>query len=126
MDRTDAIKALDAARGAVIEAYGWQPGDPIPTGEAFLDALTEAGYVLVKAGPAPDGDPMPLFVLKGKDLCAPDAIGAYQNACVARGLLDQGGQVRLAAREFTGWQTRHPELTKLPDHPHVPAAAYRG
>lgn len=70
------------------------------------------------------GDPMPVFVIKGKDLLAPDAIAAYQNACVARGLNEQAQQVWLALREVAGWQSRNPELVKLPDHQHVPVGSW--
>ena len=90
----------------------------LPQAFELLRALDEAAAEL--AGPA-EGDPMPVFVIKGKDVLAPDAIAAYQNACAARGLNEQARQVWLALGEVAGWQSRHPDLVKLPDHPHVPA-----
>jgi hypothetical protein len=65
-------------------------------------------------------DPMPVFVLKGKDALAPFVIADYRRECERHGLTEQATQVLLALREMNAWQARHPELVKLPDHPHVP------
>lgn len=76
----------------------------------------------VQAGTG-DPDPMPVFVIKGKDRLAADAVVAYYELCVAHGLSDQAGHVADAAREIRDWQARHPDLVETPDHPHVPATA---
>ena len=67
-------------------------------------------------------DPMPVFVIKGKDALAVAAINAYQRLCERRELHWQADEVGKAAREIELWQERHPDLVKLPDHAHVPAA----
>lgn len=66
-------------------------------------------------------DPMPVFVLKGKDALAPGIIDAYRRECIRHGLDDQAEQVASAFREMADWQARNWTLVKLPDHPHVPA-----
>lgn len=66
-------------------------------------------------------DPMPVFVIKGKDRLAPDAVNAYYALCLAQGLSGQAAEVADAAREIRDWQARRPDLVKTPDHPHVPA-----
>lgn len=73
-----------------------------------------------QAGPVGD-DPMPAFVIKGKDQLAPHAVLAYARLCHQAGLNDQAEQVMDAEQEITDWQERHPELVKEPDHQHVPA-----
>lgn len=65
-------------------------------------------------------DPMPVFVIKGQDRLAADAVSAYYTLCLAQGLTDQAGQVADAVREIRDWQDRHPDLVKAPDHEHVP------
>jgi hypothetical protein len=88
----------------------------------------QTGYAAfgIDCGPAPAADdPMPVFVIKGKDQLAPDAVAAYQNACVKHGLSEQAKQASLALDEIARWQTRHPELVKAPDHKHVPASSER-
>jgi hypothetical protein len=67
-------------------------------------------------------DPMPVFVIKGKDQLAPGAVNAYHALCRRRGLHDQAEEVLRARDEIDAWQGRHPDLVKLPDHPHVPAS----
>lgn len=66
-------------------------------------------------------DPMPVFVLKGKDRLALGAISQYSLLCLKAGLIDQAAEVDKAYAEIRAWQGRHPELMKLPDHEHVPA-----
>jgi hypothetical protein len=65
-------------------------------------------------------DPMPVFTIKAKDDLAPAAIRAYRLLCGERGLLEQAAEVDKALDEITAWRARNPDLTKLPDHPHVP------
>lgn len=67
------------------------------------------------AGPVPD-DPMPVFVIQGKDRLAREAIEAYFTLCLAQGLTGQAAEVAAAAHKIREWQTRHPDLVKLPDH----------
>lgn len=67
-------------------------------------------------------DPMPVFPLLGNDQLAPAAVNAYRTACALNNLTDQVHQVDLALAEMVDWQLRHPDLVKLPDHEHVPAA----
>lgn len=68
-----------------------------------------------------DGDPMPVFVIKGKDLLAPDAIAMYRQLCLANGLTRQAAEVDRAYAEVEGWQARNPDAVWMPDHTHVPA-----
>ena len=68
-----------------------------------------------------DDDPMPVFVLKGKDTFALDVVDAYFTRCLGHGLLAQASEVVDAAAEIRAWQDRHPDLVQLPDHPHEPA-----
>lgn len=68
-----------------------------------------------------DPDPMPVFVLKGKDALAPFLVLTYQRECYRYGLEEQARQVQLAYEEMAAWQRRNPDRVKLPDHPHVPA-----
>lgn len=70
-----------------------------------------------------NADPMPVFVLKGKDALAPGIVDAYRRECRRHGLFAQAAEVELAFAEMADWQSRHPELVKLPDHAHVPASA---
>lgn len=73
-------------------------------------------------GPVGD-DPMPVFVIKGKDRLAPDAVHGYFTLCLSNGLPAQAAEVADAEREICGWQDRHPELVKTPDHEHVPVTS---
>lgn len=66
-------------------------------------------------------DPMPVFVLKGKDALAPGVVDYYRRECVRHGLAEQAEQVELAFREMAAWQQRNPDKVKLPDHKHVAA-----
>lgn len=69
-------------------------------------------------------DPMPVFVLKGKDALAPGTIAYYGRECGKHhGLHEQAEQVELAYQEMAGWQRRNPDLVALPDHKHVPVTA---
>jgi hypothetical protein len=64
-----------------------------------------------------------VFTIKGKDALAPGAVNAYRSACILNGLDAQAEQVDRARQEIADWQSRHPDLVKLPDHQHVPATA---
>ena len=66
-------------------------------------------------------DPMPVFVLKAKDVLAPGTVNAYRLECLRHGLDEQAAEVEKAFREMAAWQQRHPEELKLPDHKHTPA-----
>lgn len=70
----------------------------------------------------PTDDPMPVFVLKAKDRLAGPAVTAYFHSCLNAGLDGQAAEVSKAIDEFRGWQHRHPDAIKLPDHEHVPAS----
>lgn len=65
-------------------------------------------------------DLMPVFVIKGKDWLAPDAVDAYRRLCLDSGLPEQAVQVALAGEEIRGWQRRHPDRVRVPSHEHVP------
>lgn len=67
-------------------------------------------------------DPMPVFVIKGKDLLALDAIAMYRQLCLTNGLTRQVAEVDRAWAEMAGWQVRHPDEVWMPDHVHAPAA----
>lgn len=90
--------------------------------EAELAKLRESVQKLSVALRSMEPDPMPVFVIKGKDKLAPRAVDAYAQLCDTLGLDEQRREVELAAEEIRGWQQRHRDLVKLPDHPHVPAA----
>ncbi len=75
---------------------------------------------------AAEPDPMPVFVLKGKDALAADTVDWYMALCQARGLFAQAAQVQLAREEILAWQDRHPGRVKFPDHEHVPAGGETG
>ncbi len=66
-------------------------------------------------------DPMPVFVIKGKDALAVPAIEAYRRQCIEHGLDMQAASVERSIDEVKRWQSRNIDATKLPDHPHVPA-----
>lgn len=91
-----------------------------PAGCVTCSRAVELLDLIDKTYPAPD-DPMPVFVVKGKDRLAPSAVDAYFTLCLAQGLGTQAAEVADAAREIREWQSRHPELVKIPDHKHVPA-----
>jgi len=67
-------------------------------------------------------DPMPVFVIKGKDLLASEALYSYYDLCVANDLSYQAAEVLKARTEMRAWQARHRSEVKLPHHPHEPAA----
>jgi hypothetical protein len=68
-------------------------------------------------------DPMPVFVLKGKDALAPGTIAYYRRECDRHDLGAQATEVGAAFDEMAAWQQRNWTLVKLPDHPHVPVEA---
>lgn len=110
-----AVAALDAAIGP-----DRMQGDPIPEPEYLLAELEKLGYYVVRAAHPVSPDPMPVFVIKGKDRLAPAAVDAYFTLCLAQGLPEQAAEVADAAREIREWQDRNPDLVKTPNHPHVP------
>lgn len=67
-----------------------------------------------------DPDDMPVFIIKAKDALAFPAVMGYADLCDEHGFYEQGGQVRLAAKEISRWQHENVDLTKLPDHRHEP------
>lgn len=67
-------------------------------------------------------DPMPVFVIQGKDRLAPQTIAQYARSCEAAGLTEQAREVRKALLEITEWQHRNHDRVKYPDHKHVPEA----
>lgn len=73
---------------------------------------------------ADPGDPMPEFVIKGKDLLALPALRAYRKACERAGIPEQAREVGKAYEEIAAWQSRHPDVVRLPDHRHVPAGRH--
>jgi hypothetical protein len=73
--------------------------------------------------PQPDGDPAPVFVLRGRDELAPVIVHQYRELCDEAGLPDQAHQVGLALDEIIEWQDRHPDLVGLPTHLHTPVNA---
>jgi hypothetical protein len=78
-----------------------------------------SAHVELKADKPADADPMPVFVLKGQDLLALEAIKAYRRACWDVGWDDQASQVSEAILEMLEWQKRNPDKMKRPDHKHV-------
>ena len=72
--------------------------------------------------PGPEGDPMPVFVIKARDALAVPTLRAYVQECQEHGLTEQALQVREAINEIREWQQRNIDQTKLPDHAHVPVS----
>jgi hypothetical protein len=70
-------------------------------------------------------DGMPRFTMLAKDDVAPAVISFYIDQCRAVGWYEQADQVELALDELEGWRAAHPELCKMPDHPHVPTPVLR-
>ncbi len=93
-------------------------GDQENAAHALRLLVTHAERVIRRL--SPDEDPMPVFVIKGKDRLAPGVVNAYRSLCTLNGLDEQATQVDLARQEIIDWQQRHPDLVKTPDHPHVP------
>lgn len=96
------------------------PVDFHPDGCATCARAVELVAQVDRTYPAEE-DPMPVFVIKGKDSLAPAAVMAYADLCVSAGLEDQAGEVESAFLEITEWQRLHPDAVKTPDHKHVPA-----
>lgn len=97
-----ATVSMTAATRRLLLAYGWTPPEAAAT--------------------AAEADPMPAFVLKGKDALAPGVIDYYRRECYRHDLADQAREVGAAFAEMAAWQERNWPLVKLPDHPHVPVA----
>lgn len=118
--------ALDLAI-KLYEIAGAPPHTNFDPGSDFNDADVVVANAmrfaaLITNRPAPDvqlahdADPMPVFVLKGKDALALATITFYREECASHGLVHQAHEVELAWREMIAWQQRHPERVKLPDH----------
>jgi hypothetical protein len=119
-DRTFAVgerESFDFRLREVDESLA--AGDRENAAHALRLLVTHAERVIRRL--SPDEDPMPVFVIKGKDRLAPDAIGTYAQLCLDNEMIDQWAEVEHAKAEIVVWQERHPELVKTPDHPHVPA-----
>ncbi len=116
MNLPDIDAAIDAAKDRWDHA-----GAPYDPAVLKLIRAAEAmrAYIGSIHGPDTD-DPMPVFVLKAKDLLAQSAVLAYLDTCDQHGLPRQARHVLRAADEFTAWQERHPDLLQMPDHEHVP------
>lgn len=69
---------------------------------------------------------MPVFIIKGRDALAPEAVAAYRDLCLKYRLDAQAAQVQLALDEIEAWQAAYPDDLRLPNHAHVPAAANPG
>lgn len=115
---------VDQLRAAVLEAEGPAMDRTVERRFYAMGLRVAASLYSLPEGADPDSqavlDPMPVFTIQGTDQLAPDAVAAYQNLCVQAGLSDQANQVWLALGEIARWQSRHPDLVKLPDHKHVP------
>lgn len=66
---------------------------------------------------------VPVFVLKGTDLIAPQAVEHYHEMCHSYGLFAQQEEVGKALEEMRDWQDRNRDRVKLPDHKHAPHAS---
>lgn len=113
------LSEIDAAINGAKDRWGHadaQHNEDMLALIAAAEAMREKLY-------GPDGyDPMPVFVIKAKDRLAPEAVTAYGDLCAAEGLVSQLSQVDAALAEIRAWQRRHPDLVKMPDHPHVPVS----
>lgn len=57
----------------------------------------------------------PLFVIRGRDALAFNALTDYAESCSRHGLYDMAEQVYEHARRFAEWQAKHAKMTRLPD-----------
>ena len=64
-------------------------------------------------------DDEPVFLIRGRDILAPEAVQAYMNLCKVLCLDEQAGEVDKAIDEIVEWQEANPNLVKDPDHAHV-------
>lgn len=61
------------------------------------------------------GDDEPVFVIRGADKSAPNAIRAYaSNAAICGADDDMIANVRERANQVAAWQAEHPDLVKVP------------
>ena len=69
--------------------------------------------------PADDRYPadMPVFLLIGYDLSAPQAILQWADAAELRGQVDRARSAREQAARMLAWQGANPHLTKWPTDP---------
>jgi hypothetical protein len=113
----DTAAAVDDALSAVKARFdhGDAPYDPdILALIRAAEAMREKLY-----GPAGD-DPMPVFVIKGKDALASHAVSAYALLCNSHGQIMQAREVDRAVLEIQDWQFRNRDHVKMPNHEHVP------
>lgn len=111
-------EALAAARARFDHAEA--PYDP-----DVLSLIRAAEAMRAKLYGPVGADPMPVFVIKGKDILAPHAVSAYAVLCDAQGFFSQSREVRRAVDEIQDWQWRNRDQVKPPDHPHVPVGRPR-
>lgn len=78
---------------------------------------TKYGKVTVENEPGnPFGDDEPVFIIRGRDRSAVDAIRAYGSSASFEGASSEFvDTVRQRALEFQAWQDDHDELLKVPD-----------
>ena len=81
--------------------------------ETQLDAILEnLGKESQLAFPADE----PLFLLRGQDLLAAEAVHHYANSSAANGVdPQQQHSVRVAAQTFVDFKVQNPDRIKLPD-----------
>jgi hypothetical protein len=73
----------------------------------YGQVTTERGTI------APDE---PVFVIRGRDMSAPDAIDAYASAAALHGADDElVSVVHERAEAMREWQRQHPDSLKVPD-----------
>lgn len=88
---------------------------------ALIRAAEEMRTYITSIHGADLADPMPVFVLKAKDLRAFAAFRAYRAECSAHSLVGMAGQVARAEDEWLAWQDRNADKLGQPDHEHVSA-----
>ena len=113
----DTPGAIDDALSAVKAR--WDHGDA-PYDPDVLAVIRAAEAMRAKLYGPVEGDPMPVFVLKGTDQLTPETIAFYRRRCNVHGLVEQAAEVTRALDEMEAWQDRNRDLVHMPDHPHVP------
>jgi hypothetical protein len=111
---------IELAKQWVLANTPVHPKDFDPTADPEYARALEI-MIFANGGRYVDPDPMPVFVIKGKDRLAPEAVAAYGDLCACADLLDQASEVEAALAEINDWQRRHPDMVETPDHQHIPA-----
>lgn len=96
--------------------------DRNPTSEVMF-ALIQAAETLraqLFGSTRVDTDPMPVFVVRGKDNLAVAMVNHYLDLCIRHGLTAQAGEVAPAVEEIRRWRQRNRDKVQWPDHQHVP------